>query len=83
MTAISASTFRTLGAVSRFDTGAVYGTEDYGRLILRYETSGQGVIDNTAPNYPNDNIAADVAKLQREVQEVRHTLYTALTSMEA
>lgn len=34
-----------------FDTGAVYGTEQYGRLILRYETSGQGVIDNTDPNY--------------------------------
>lgn len=31
-----------------FDTGAVYGTEDYGRLILRYETSGRGVIDNTS-----------------------------------
>ena len=34
-----------------FDTGAVYGTEQYGRLILRYETSGQGVIDNTDPHY--------------------------------
>lgn len=31
-----------------FDTGAVYGSEEYGRLILKYQTSGHGVIDNTA-----------------------------------
>lgn len=31
----------------QFDTGAIYGTEEYGRLILRYEVNGQGVIDNT------------------------------------
>lgn len=62
-----------------FDTGAVYGTQNYGRLILRYETDGQGVIDNTAPDYPNSNLAADIAKLQNEMFEVRHTLYTALT----
>lgn len=32
----------------QFDTGAVYGTSDYGCLILRYDvTGGQGVIDNT------------------------------------
>lgn len=30
-----------------FDTGAVYGTETYGRLILRYDADGSGVIDNT------------------------------------
>lgn len=35
-----------------FDTGAVYGTDQYGRLILRYDVlNGQGVIDNTAPDY--------------------------------
>lgn len=31
----------------QFDTGAIYGTEEYGRLILRCEVNGQGVIDNT------------------------------------
>lgn len=31
----------------QFDTGAIYGTEEYGRLILRYEVNGQGVINNT------------------------------------
>lgn len=30
-----------------FDTGAVYGTETYGRLILRFDSDGSGVIDNT------------------------------------
>lgn len=30
-----------------FDTGAVYGTEAYGRLILRFDADGSGVIDNT------------------------------------
>lgn len=30
-----------------FDTGAIYGTEEYGRLILRFAADGHGVIDNT------------------------------------
>lgn len=30
-----------------FDTGAVYGSESYGRLILKYIVDGQGVINNT------------------------------------
>lgn len=30
-----------------FDTGAIYGTGEYGRLILRFAADGHGVIDNT------------------------------------
>nr|DAF00263.1 MAG TPA: hypothetical protein [Bacteriophage sp.] len=30
-----------------FDTGVVYGTETYGRLILRFDSDGSGIIDNT------------------------------------
>lgn len=30
-----------------FDTGANYGAYDYGRLILRFDADGTGVIDNT------------------------------------
>ena len=30
-----------------FDTGAVYGTETYGRLSLRFDSDGSGVIDNS------------------------------------
>lgn len=48
----------------RFDTGAVYGTEQYGRLILRYVTDGMGVIDNTAPDY---GYAETVNDLRRQV----------------
>lgn len=32
----------------QFDTGMVYGTENYGRLILKYDVDGTGVIDNTS-----------------------------------
>lgn len=32
----------------KFDTGVVYGTENYGRLILKYDATGTGIIDNTA-----------------------------------
>lgn len=36
-----------------FDTGAVYGRSDYGRLILKFEPDpdARGVIDNTYTNY--------------------------------
>lgn len=30
-----------------FDTGAIYGTEEYGRLILRFAADGRGVINGT------------------------------------
>lgn len=30
-----------------FDTGGVYGRSDYGRLCLKFDASGEGVIDNT------------------------------------
>lgn len=43
-----------------FDTGAVYGRADYGRLILRFDADGTGVIDNTKfttiDNYNSLNI---------------------------
>ena len=43
-----------------FDTGAVYGTSQYGRLILRYNANGSGVIDNTSPDYETGNLATDI-----------------------
>lgn len=42
-----------------FDTGAVYGTSQYGRLILRYRADGSGVIDNTAPDYETRDLATE------------------------
>lgn len=65
-----------------FDTGAVYGTEQYGRLILRYNTSGQGVIDNTDPYYPNTSTDSQLAELAAKVNQLQTTVYTALTANE-
>lgn len=44
----------------KFDTGAVYGTDEYGRLILRFDATGTGIIDNTGydSNIMNDTIKA-------------------------
>lgn len=58
----------------RFDTGAVYGRSDYGRLILRYEVdpAAQGVIDNTYSYTANDwNITGDIlAKIDRLIADL-------------
>lgn len=45
-----------------FDTGAVYGRADYGRLILRFTVDGSGVIDNT-----QYTTLDDYSKLKNEV----------------
>lgn len=44
----------------KFDTGAVYGTDEYGRLMLRFDATGTGIIDNTGydSNIMNDTIEA-------------------------
>lgn len=64
----------------QFDTGAVYGAFDYGRLILRYDVDGSGVIDNTG-----DYGQADFRELRRRVEILESlvnrnstTLYTQL-----
>ena len=63
-----------------FDTGSVYGREDYGCLILRFDADGDGVIDNTYTYQPSD-----IETLRRKLNEVdavlsKHekTLYTNL-----
>lgn len=65
-----------------FDTGAVYGTEQYGRLILRYNVNGEGVIDNTAPTYPYDSPIASIEKMAADIKMMKKTLYTAITKAE-
>lgn len=59
-----------------FDTGAVYGTYTYGRLILRYDADGTGVIDNTDYGSGCDPAAFDALKAQ--VEQLQKTVYTAL-----
>lgn len=63
-----------------FDTGAVFGRSDYGRLILKFDAEGEGVIDNTYSYEVND-----IELLHRELNETnalvsKHekTLYTHL-----
>lgn len=62
-----------------FDTGAVFGRSDYGRLCLKFEAAEQGVIDNTygyslneADYSPND-IEALSAKLDSMVADLEVT----------
>ena len=56
-----------------FDTGATFGQYDYGRLILRYNVDGSGVIDNTG-RYDD----ASAQALTQRIEHMEHTLYTRL-----
>ena len=58
-----------------FDTGSVYGTEQYGRLILRYFADGRGIIDNTAPDYSEQWTDADNERLTK----LEKTVYTPIS----
>lgn len=68
-----------------FDTGAVYGRSDYGRLILKMEVNdGEGVIDNTYSYSLNDGsntverLIKDLESNTRRTDMVYDTLYTHL-----
>lgn len=65
-----------------FDTGMVYGSEEYGRLILRFEAdpNAQGVIDNTG--YSRIDMVEQIRRMLNEtnatVTKHEKTLYTNL-----
>lgn len=65
-----------------FDTGAVWGRSDYGRLILRFESvEGEGIIDNTysytlAEDTPTEQIIADLESVTRRNDATYETLFT-------
>lgn len=65
-----------------FDTGAVWGRSDYGRLILRFESvEGEGIIDNTysytlAEDTPTEQIIADLESVTRRNDATFETLFT-------
>lgn len=75
-----------------FDTGAVFGRSDYGRLCLKFEADGQGVIDNTygyslnesdyspteieALNARLDSMVADLEVTTRRGDSAFNTLFT-------
>lgn len=53
-----------------FDTGMVYGQFDYGRLILRFNADGSGVIDNTGRyDEMNTNIKKIMSTLYSPMRE--------------
>jgi len=52
-----------------FDTGAVYGRSDYGRLILRMNVDGEGVIDNTY-SYSLNARPSTLQQLVRDLESV-------------
>lgn len=57
----------------QFDTGMVYGRYDYGRLILRYDVDGSGVIDNTG-SYDQ----SATASILHRIGHLEQTVYTIL-----
>lgn len=64
-----------------FDTGAVYGTKEYGRLILLYNVNGVEWDDSTGNGdlpYLSD-LETRVENLERNVGINNKTLYTELT----
>ena len=64
----------------QFDTGMVFNRFDYGRLILRYNVDGSGVIDNTGryDDTATEGILARLAALEARVNRNDGTLYTEL-----
>lgn len=70
-----------------FDTGMQYGRFDYGRLILRYNVDGSGVIDNTGRYDEADitpvieelrNLERIVADIENLTDKHERTLYTPM-----
>lgn len=59
-----------------FDTGQVYNTPTYGRLILRYAVEGEGVIDNTTHS------DRDINDLYVNMVRVMETLYKPTSDIE-
>lgn len=64
-----------------FDTGAVYGRSDYGRLILRMQVDGQNAIDNTysysaAQSEDFDKYVSDLELATKRTDLAFNTLFT-------
>jgi hypothetical protein len=65
----------------QFDTGAVYGRSDYGRLILRMNVDGDNAIDNTysytlAQNTTTEQIQSDLELNTQRTDATYKTLFT-------
>jgi len=65
-----------------FDTGMVYGTEEYGRLILRFDATGTNIVNNTADNISLSSLVSTVGSLSTNVDKLNVTAYTPITKEE-
>lgn len=65
-----------------FDTGVVYGTEEYGRLILRFDATGTNIINNTADNISLSSLVSKVGNISANVDKLNVTTYTPITKEE-
>lgn len=63
-----------------FDTGMQYGTYTYGRLILRFDADGSGVIDNST--YGEHCSPEEYKYLLSQIREMQKTLYTIINPTE-
>lgn len=61
-----------------FDTGMAYGRSDYGRLILRMDVDGKGVIDNS---YHAFLANADATDVRTDLELAMRTLFTDLDDL--
>ena len=62
-----------------FDTGAVYGTTEYGRLILKFNSDGTNIIDNTPPNtIAISSLISTVESLSNNIDKLNTTNYTPI-----
>lgn len=64
-----------------FDTGMVFGRSDYGRLILRFDAAGSGVIDNTYNYTINTGDKETLANIQADLELVGKTLWTNMDEL--
>lgn len=61
-----------------FDTGMAYGRSDYGRLILRMDVDGKGVIDNSYRGFLGN---ADAEDVRTDLELAMNTLFTDLDDL--
>lgn len=69
-----------------FDTGMVFGRSDYGRLILKFDAQGSGVIDNTysyslAQNTAVAQLQADLETNTKRTDSCFDSLFTAMSQI--
>lgn len=66
-----------------FDTGAIFGTEQYGRLILRMDVDSPYTVEQPSTNLSDDQISSiteSISALNYNVDRLNRTAYTPISS---